>query len=266
MTERVPFNHVRRGSGEPLVLIHGIGHHLQGWDPVAERLTGDFEVIAVDSPGFGRSQPLTTGSDIHAYTDAFASWFEQLGLDKPHVAGNSMGGGIALELARRGAVRSTTAISPVGFWSPRERRFGQLSLSALTALPPPAKGLLRRLAGNPVARTLLTIQLFSRPWRTPPDEMRAVLDDAWGSEVFPDVLAAFDAYDFARGEELDGTPVTVAWGSRDFLLLYGPQHRRAKKRLPNARHVTLTGCGHTPFFDDPTLVANVIRIGAGARA
>jgi pimeloyl-ACP methyl ester carboxylesterase len=49
------------------------------------------------------------------------AFFVELGLERPHIAGSSMGGGIALELARRGSVRSVTGVSPVGFWTPRER-------------------------------------------------------------------------------------------------------------------------------------------------
>jgi pimeloyl-ACP methyl ester carboxylesterase len=59
--------------------------------------------------------------------------------------------------------------------------------------------------------------------------------------------------------------VTVAWGSRDRLLLYGRQAPRARRALPGARHVTLAGLGHVPSFDDPELVAEVIATGTGVR-
>ncbi len=48
-------NYHREGEGPPLVLLHGVGHHWQAWEPVIERLAGEFDVIACDSPGFGRS-------------------------------------------------------------------------------------------------------------------------------------------------------------------------------------------------------------------
>ena len=101
----ISINYHREGEGQPLVLLHGIGHHWQGWRPVISRLSDRFDVIACDSPGFGASAPLPSGIDptIASYVDAFEWFFAELGLERPHVAGNSMGGAIAIELARRRA-------------------------------------------------------------------------------------------------------------------------------------------------------------------
>jgi pimeloyl-ACP methyl ester carboxylesterase len=256
-------NYFRAGTGPPLVLLHGIGHHWQGWRPVIERLVGDYEVIACDSPGFGRSRPLPEGMPltIPAYAEAFAGFFSELGLTRPHVAGNSMGGAIALELARRREVASATALSPAGFWSPAERRYCQLSLGLIDRVPKPARSRLRSLAATPAGRGLLFRQTFGWPARVSAAEMVATLDDFWAAPAFAPVLAAFDDYDFSDGEQLQGVPVTVAWGRYDRLLIYSRQAPRARERLPWARHLTL-GAGHIPFFDDPAAVAETIRITA----
>ena len=147
---RPAVNHHRTGTGEPLVLIHGVGHHWQGWRPVIDRLAPSFDVVATDSPGFGRCAPLPPDvePDIDAYADAFIAFFAEQGLGRPHVAGNSMGGAIALELVRRGAVASATAISPAGFWTAKERRFSQLSLSLSGAMPRAVRPGIRALAGH----------------------------------------------------------------------------------------------------------------------
>ncbi len=139
MDGAMSLNFHREGSGPPLVLLHGIGFHWQAWRPVIGYLSADFDVIACDLPGFGRSQPLSTGVDptIRAYADALAGWLAEMGLERPHVAGNSMGGAIALELADRGDVASATAFSPAGFWSATERRDCQLSLGAIAYTPRP---------------------------------------------------------------------------------------------------------------------------------
>jgi pimeloyl-ACP methyl ester carboxylesterase len=256
-------NHFRGGDGPPLVLIHGVGHHWQAWRPVIDRLVDDFEVIACDSPGFGRSRPLPADVQpaIPAYADAFTTFISTLGLSKPHVAGNSMGGAIALELARRGMVASVTAFSPAGFATPAERRYAQLSLGLLGRIPQALRPPIRRLAATRPGRVLLFRQTFGWPTRMPAAEAVATLDDAWAAPALAGALAAIGEYDFAAGEQLRGTPVTVAWGRYDRLLIYSRQAPRARERLPWARHLTL-GAGHVPFFDDPAAVAETIRITA----
>lgn len=257
-------NHHREGSGPPLVLLHGIGLRWQINKPVLGLLAREYDVIACDSPGFGRSAPLPADvvPTIGAYTDAFERFFAELGLDRPHVAGNSMGGAIAIELARRGAARSATALSPAGFWTPAERRFCQLSLAALTRTPAAARPLLERLARSRAGRRALLWQIFGRPERLPGDVTVATMRDAWAAPAFAPALAAFDEYAFEAGNELRDVSVTVAWGVHDRLLPYARQAPRAQALLPTARHLSL-GVGHVPFYDDPPVVAETLRLGAG---
>jgi pimeloyl-ACP methyl ester carboxylesterase len=253
-------NHHREGEGPTLVLLHGVGHHWQAWRPVIDLLAGEFEMLACDSPGFGRSPPLPAGIEptIPAYADAFEWFFAELGLERPHVAGNSMGGAIALELARRRTARSVTAFSPAGFWTPLERRFCQLSLSALASTPPALRPAVLALARTRAGRVALFSQTFGYPTRLPAEEAVATLTDAWGAPAFAGALDAFRHYRLGAPEELRRTPITIAWGNRDRLLPYPLQAPRARRMLPWATHVTL-GAGHVPFYDDPAAVAAVIR-------
>jgi pimeloyl-ACP methyl ester carboxylesterase len=260
-------NYHREGEGLPLVLLHGVGHHWQAWEPVIERLAGEFDVIACDSPGFGRSAPLSSGIEptIPAYADAFEWFFAELGLERPHVAGSSMGGAIALELARGRAVRSVCAFSPAGFWTPAELRFCQLSLRALAQTPAAARPAVEALARTRRGRIALFSQTFGYPARLPAEEAVATLRDAWASPAFGPALDAFRQYSFEHPEQLRSTPITIAWGRRDRLLPYRLQAPRARALLPWATHVTL-GAGHVPFYDDPAAVAEVIRARARAAA
>ena len=255
-------NHARRGSGQPLGLIHGIGSHLQVWRPVTRPLSERYDVIAVDVPGFGQSPPLPPEVEptVDAFATAFERFFEELGIPTPHVAGNSMGGGIALELGRRGSARSVTAVAPIGFWTARERRFCQLSLKLRHDVPEPARRAALALTASGAGRTLQMNQIFARPWLIPPEAARRTLENFWASPAFTRALAAFDSYTFRNGHEID-VPVSVLWGSRDRLLLYGRQAPRARRALPDARHVTLEGLGHTPFYDDPGVVARELMAG-----
>src|SRR3954471_8210481 len=113
--------HDRRGRGEPLVLLHGQGLSRRSWDPVVDLLTDHFDVIAVDLPGHGQSprQPTGAGNTPADLARAVAELLDQLGVSTAYVAGNSVGGWVALELARLRRARTVTALAPGGLWGRR---------------------------------------------------------------------------------------------------------------------------------------------------
>jgi pimeloyl-ACP methyl ester carboxylesterase len=103
----------REGVGDPLLLIHGLGLSWSSWNPVLPILTRAHDVLALDLPGFGTAPPLRDQTPtVAALADAIEAELERSGLDRVHVAGNSLGGWIALELARRGRATSAVALSP----------------------------------------------------------------------------------------------------------------------------------------------------------
>ncbi|MEU9624537.1 MULTISPECIES: alpha/beta fold hydrolase [unclassified Streptomyces] len=248
----------RTGRGEPLLLLHGIGHHRQAWDPVLSVLALERDVVAVDLPGFGSSPALPEGVpyDLASVVPVLGAFCEKLGLDRPHVGGNSLGGLLALELGREKLVRSVTALSPAGFWTEGERRYAFGTLRAMRrgalSLPMPV---IEQLARSAAGRAALTSTIYARPGRRSPDAVVAetvALREATG---FHPTLAVGRSVAFT--DDVPGMPVTVAWGSRDRLLLRR-QGIRAKYAIPGARLVRLPGCGHVPMNDDPALVARVI--------
>jgi pimeloyl-ACP methyl ester carboxylesterase len=253
--------HDRIGSGPPLVLIHGIGSRRGAWDPVTDRLAQQREVIAIDLPGFGESSPLAAGTscDVAAYVDAVQAFFDEAGLGRPHVAGNSMGGGIALELARRKAIASATALSPIGFWSAAEKLWMGALLHATHFLAGRAGALIDRGVGSAAGRALLVGHMYGRPAKLDPDAAREDVAQLAAAPGWSATLRPLGDYVFARGEELDPVPVTIGWGTRDRLLVPA-QARRAQAALPHARHVPLGRCGHLPMSDDPEGVAELLLV------
>lgn len=251
----------RRGDGPPLVLLHGIGHRRQGWSPVMHLLAAERDVIAVDLPGFGDSPPLPPGTPytVDAVLTILGRTFDDLGLEKPHVAGNSLGGLFALEAADRGLVSSATALSPAGFFNALELRYAAsvLRASRLGARVPDT--LLTRLARSPRRRNAMFGMVYGRPDQM---DIEALAGDARAmreARGFEATLRAGRTTRFVGS--CAGVPVTIAWGTKDRLLLRS-QAIRAQRRLPNARFVWLEGCGHVPMSDDPPLVAKVILEGS----
>ncbi|MGW4230825.1 alpha/beta fold hydrolase [Streptomyces sp. NPDC004980] len=248
----------RSGSGEPLLLLHGIGHHRQAWDPVLRILAAERDVIAVDLPGFGASPALPGGLayDLRTVATLLASFCETLGVVRPHVAGNSLGGLLALELGRGKLVRSVTALSPAGFWTEGERRyaFGVLHAMRRAALTMPMP-LIVRLSRSAAGRAVLTSSIYARPGRRSADAVVAETVALRTATGFHATLAAGRGIAFT--DDVPDLPVTVAWGSRDRLL---PRRQgiRAKHVIQGARLVRLPGCGHVPMNDDPAAVARII--------
>jgi pimeloyl-ACP methyl ester carboxylesterase len=258
----VTVSYTRKGRGEPLLLLHGIGHHRQAWDPVVDILATERDVIAVDLPGFGVSPGLPDGLayDLPTTTSVFGAFCEAMELDRPHAAGNSLGGLLALELGRERLVRSVTALSPAGFWSQAERRYAFGVLLAMRRIaermPLPV---VERLARTAVGRAALTSTIYARPTRRSPEAVVAETLALARATGFTQTLRAGTGIQFT--DDVPGIPVTLAWGTRDRLLIRR-QGVRAKHIIPRARLVRLPGCGHCPMNDDPALVARVILDGS----
>lgn len=254
--------HVRRGSGPPLVLIHGIGSQWQMWRPVLDRVSREREVVAVDLPGFGESAPLPGPPTVEALAGAVAELLDELGLGGAHAAGNSLGGGVALAMARAGTARSACALSPLGFGNQREGTYGRAVLRSSRRTAQALDRYAEVLSAGPVRRTLAFGHLAARPWRVPADEAAGAMHNLARSPGFEPTLEAIADHTFS-GPTPD-CPVTVAWGEKDRLLIYARQSARARRLLPDARHVTLRGCGHVPTWDDPEQVARVLLEGSAA--
>jgi pimeloyl-ACP methyl ester carboxylesterase len=259
-------NHSREGTGDPLVLMHGIGSRWQMWQPVIGRLAEHHDVIAVDLPGFGASPlpPAGTPPGIDSQVRLVSEFLDELGVDRPHVAGNSMGGLMALEMASRGLVRSATALSPAGFATRAEMTYGRVSLWLSVRLARRTAPYADTLFATTTGRRLGLSLFVGRPERLSGAEAAENTRALAGAPWFDETLPSLRAYDFA-GSEPPTVPVTVAWGSKDRLLL-PRQARRAARAIPRARVLMLPGCGHVPTWDDPEQVAQVILNGAAAPA
>jgi pimeloyl-ACP methyl ester carboxylesterase len=259
-------NHHRAGAGEPLVLLHGIGSHWQMWEPVLPMLTARHEVIAVDLPGFGDSPmpPPGTLAGLDSLCDLVLGFLTQLGIERPHVAGNSLGGMMTLELARRGRARSACALSPAGFFSPAETILARGTLWLTVRLTRLLAPYADAVSGRPGQRKLLMNLFMAHPERLPRAEAAGSVRAMAGAPWFDDTLPAIAPWTREPAPD-PAVPVTIGWGEKD-RLLFPRQGKRAVAAIPSARLVPLIGCGHLPTFDDPQQVADLMLATTAAAA
>ncbi len=232
----------------------------RAFDGVVPRLSGAFEVVAVDLPGFGDS-PAIRPPTMRALADACAELMASLGHERFHAAGNSLGGGVALHLALDGRALSACGLSPVGFTEGWERAWVQGNLGFAVGSGRLSAALMRGPGRIGILRRALVRTYLEHGERVAP-------------EVFAETFGGLDrsgGFRPAMRHAINwrcpsvGTlpcPVTIAWGEHDRLLLPGPQSARARDRLPSASHATLPDCGHLPAWDDPGLTAETIRVAA----
>jgi pimeloyl-ACP methyl ester carboxylesterase len=239
--------------------VHGLGLSSRSWDPVRETLEQHHDVVAVDLPGFGESPPLAEG-DVPTparLADVLEANLDRLRLDSPAIVGNSLGGWIALELARRGYVSSAVAIAPSGLENPAERMYVIALNELMRARARCSAPLGRELTGSLTARTVLFAGLRSRPWRVAPSAGELELTDFGYSPAFQLALWASVGTRAPAGLGEIRRPVRIAYGTHDLLLgaLTAPRFAAA---IPDADLVALPGLGHVPMLDDPELVARTI--------
>ena len=268
--------YTRTGSGEPMVLLHGLGSWRHAWDPVIPALAERFDVIAVDLPGFGDSPPIVPsrgtfaagparkGPEVSpaALAAAVAGLLDDLGLTRPHLAGNSLGGWVALELAKIREPASVTLLSPAGLWRGRIPLYDRISLQGSRWMCRHFDGMLYLLVGNSLGRAIVLGQTHGRPIRMSPGLARATIRAMATGEGFEAVMRSTIASPYRAGPPI-AAPVTVAFGSRDLLLRRRSRHL---DQLPDdVRTGSLPRSGHVPMADNPAAVVDLILQGATVR-
>ncbi|WP_297628427.1 alpha/beta fold hydrolase [Nocardia sp.] len=248
----------------PLVLLHGITMSAKAWQDVAPLLAAHHNVVALTALGHRGGVPATrrpaTVSDL---IDDAERTLDDLGFERAHLAGNSLGGWMAVELARRGRAQSVCALSPAGFWEAGAA--GQTAgvkklrrMITLTRLTPRLQPLAMR---SPIVRRLALRDIAVRGERLLPAQALEAARDLLGCVVADDLLGTHEQ--IAPMDPLP-CPITLAWSALDAILPVDVNGRIARERIPQARFEILPGVGHVPMIDNPALVAQTILASTGA--
>jgi pimeloyl-ACP methyl ester carboxylesterase len=247
----------RAGHGEPLLLLHGTGGSRRQWAPLWSTLAAQRELVAVDLPGHGDSDPPPRDGDHTpaGYAATLAGFLDELGIRTAHVAGNSAGGWTALELAKLGRARSVVAIAPAGLWARRDPWQCVLKLWAMYRLGRLTAPLTERALRTDAGRTRLLRGSVAKPLNLSEAEARDLIATYSSTPTFTKHLAQTRRARFRDGASIV-VPVTAAWGDDEQLI--PPKARRQDELPPHTKTVTLAGCGHIPFWDDPEQLARMI--------
>ena len=241
---------------EPLLLIHGLGATSGVWDPVVPLLAAEREVVVLDMPGFGGAPALppevepTAAALAAALRDELAA----RGIERPHVAGNSLGGWVGLEMGRMGAARSVTCLSPAGLWRKRVGP-GTGRVRAWARRLRPLVGAALRI--GPVRRRAVAT-FGARPENVPAPAARELVLGWIDAEGYDGANEAMRAHLFDPAGYPADVPVTIAWAELDKQV--GPP--KPERRPAGARFVVMPDVGHVPMWDDPELVARTILDGS----
>ncbi len=264
MTSEISPALYRAGEGEPVLLLHGFTGHWRHWKPVLADLVARYEVIAPTLSGHKGGPAYDDGSSLEKVADAGDSLeqhLDRLGVGTAHVVGNSMGGSLALELAKRGRARSVVALSPGGGWEigsaepERIARFFARQMRMVRA----SRKQMPRVMSRPGARKLALRDIMRHGELVSPSDAVAISLDPLGCTVVDDVLSSLRG-GRAHLEDLGqvAAPTLVAWAERDRILPLATCSARFKREIPNVDFRVLPGLGHVPMWDDTGLIVETI--------
>ncbi|WP_405134270.1 alpha/beta fold hydrolase [Nocardia sp. NBC_01388] len=254
--DSVPDPLLRTGRGAPLLLLHGVLLTWQSWLPVIDDLRADHDILVPTLPGHWGGPQARRPATVASLADWAEALLDENGWRTAHIAGNSLGGWIALELAARGRARSVTAISPAGLW--RDSAASNALVRKFRGMSP----LIGFGAGSPPAmpnmiRSLLLPLLAHRPETVPAHLARAmaaapthcaILDDLAEDPALPTGFTALPTL---------SVPTSILLPEFDRVLpphLYPPL-----TPTPTIEVHPLPGVGHVPMLEAPTRITTEIR-------
>jgi pimeloyl-ACP methyl ester carboxylesterase len=257
----------RGGSGPPLVCLHGFTDTWRTWELVLPALERRHEVLAPTLPGHAGGPPLPAELTIEAMLDALERILDEAGFATAHIAGNSLGGYLALHLAARGRARSAIALAPAGGWAAGDlsaedthEHFVTMQELCRRALPH-----VDSIVATREGRRRATLFSTSNFEHIPPELLAHQICGVAACEAVEPMLALVRRDGWSLDPRRIDCPVRIVWGTEDRLLTWPSAATRYEREwLPEADWVVLDGIGHCPQLDVPLEAAELI-LGVSAR-
>jgi pimeloyl-ACP methyl ester carboxylesterase len=242
------------GSGEPVLLLHGLGGSKENWLLLARYLTGEHRILIPDLPGWGESSRMPDEDyGLRAQARRVRAFVGALGLPNAHVVGHSMGGAIAGTYAAHytSRVATLTLVEPAGVPFPANE-FAREVLAGRNLFDYGTREQLQAFG----------TYLFQQPPWIPPRLLDVLVDQnlarrAFQGELFEQLSQGEDAEGLASRLPMIRVPVLVIWCNGDRVIDKAAMDT-VLAGLPQARGVTLYGCSHMPMLESPRELAQPI--------
>jgi len=250
--------HITRGTGKPLLLVHGLGSSWRAWRPILDDLAAERSVIAIDLPGHGGTPAEQDSGTFAGLVGSVERYLVANNLTGIDAVGSSMGARIVLELARRGMVGNVVALDPGGFWRGWERAFFKITIGLSGRLLRAIRPGLPMLSQNAASRTALLAQLSAHPWALDPEIVGTELKGLSLTPTFDALVDSLASGPEQIGPAADSTGhIVIGWGKHDRLCL-PRQAARAMAAFPSAQLHWFESSGHFPMWDMPAETIRVI--------
>jgi pimeloyl-ACP methyl ester carboxylesterase len=250
----------RGGAGPPLLLLHGFTDTWRTWELVLPALERRYDVLAPTLPGHAGGPPLETVRE-GALADAVEAALDEAGFGEVAIAGNSLGGYVALQLAARGRASSVVALAPAGGWATDDPS-PEDTLAAMEAMQRATRAMLPRLdalLASPAGRRRATRAVAERTDHLPPDLVEHLVTGAALCDAFEPLTARARTHGWPLDTARITCPVRIVWGTADALLPWPRAAARWQAELPHAEWIVLDDVGHAPQLDVPAETAELIR-------
>jgi pimeloyl-ACP methyl ester carboxylesterase len=249
----------RGGEGPPLLLLHGFTDTWRTWEPVLGRLEERFEVLAPTLAGHAGGPDFADGASDEAIVDAVEALLDQVGWEAPAIAGNSLGGFVALRLAERDRARSVVALAPAGGWVDGDPAVDE-TLRYFRTMAPMVRDAAPRadlIASTPEGRAAASIAYASTADHISADLLAHLIRGAAACDAEPLIFFA-EREGWRLDPERVTCPVRFVWGTDDKLLVLPGAAARFRSEFPQAEWIEIEGGGHCPQLDHPTETAELI--------
>jgi pimeloyl-ACP methyl ester carboxylesterase len=254
----VRLRYVRAGAGPAVVLLHGFASSIVTWRDVMPALARTHDVVAVDFPGFGGSE-VRPGLPASRYGELVLGLLDHLGIPHASLAGNSLGGGVAIVVAAGHPERvdRLVLIDSVGYNLAAADRPWLLRVAG-------RKPVTRLVEALPLRRALVTLalrQIFQDDRLVTAERV----DEYVAPLLRPGAVAAAQAL-LDSGDDLGLTglvarvrvPTLVIWGREDTWVPV--EHAdRFLADIPGSRKAVIEGCGHMPQEERPADVTRLLE-------